>query len=66
MFKNLFTPQPQVEVIDVDLDPRATPGVEAPSPNELSRWLDGNVEIIDLGDAKRDEMIQPTTWHDKD
>ena len=29
MFKNLFTPQPQVEVIDVDLDPRATPGVEA-------------------------------------
>lgn len=63
MFKSLFNPQPQVEVIDIDLDPRGTPGVQGPSPSELDRWLDGDVEEVDLGSPKRDGLIVPSTWH---
>jgi hypothetical protein len=62
MFKNLFNPQANNEEVEVNLDPRA-PGIQGLPAEEINRWLDGNVEIIDLGDAKRDEMIQPTTWH---
>jgi hypothetical protein len=62
MFKNLFNPQANDKEVEVNLDPRA-PGIQGLPAEEINRWLDGNVEIIDLGDAKRDEMIQPTTWH---
>jgi hypothetical protein len=61
MLKNLFTSNPSEKNLQIKLDPR--PGIQAPPPNILMQWLDEDVEVVDLGRAKRDEVIRPTTWH---
>ena len=52
----------QGSALEMDLDPRS--GVQSPSPSEIRNWLEDDVEVIDLGDEKRDTLIQPTTWHE--
>jgi hypothetical protein len=47
--------------IDISLDPR--PGVDLLPPNHIIQWLEDDVEVIDLGEVRRDDVIQPTTWH---
>ncbi len=61
MLKHLFGSEPKKESTAISLDPR--PGIAAPPPNILQQWLDKDVEVIDLGVVRRDEVIQPTTWH---
>lgn len=61
MFTNPFSPSQQDEPLEINLDPR--PGIYTPSPADIQLWLDEDVEVIDLGEIKRDEVIQPTTWH---
>ena len=62
MFEKLFNQAPKSDqAVEISMDPR--PGVQTLSPSEISRWLEGGVEVIDLGTVNRDEVIQPTTWH---
>lgn len=61
MFKNWLTLTGERQQVEISPDPR--PGVLAPSPADLNRWLEEDVEVIDLGEARRDQVIQPTTWH---
>lgn len=60
MFRNLFITEPE-QVVEINPDPR--PGVNPVPLDLLRRWLDESVEVIDLGSPKRDQVIQPTTWH---
>lgn len=60
MFNSQFT-HDKPQVVEINTDPQ--PGVGSPSPTELLHWLEQDVEIIDLGSPRRDQVIQPTTWH---
>jgi hypothetical protein len=61
LWKALFPSAHEEKRVEVNLDPR--PGVSAPPPSTIREWLDDDVEVIDLGETRRDSVIQPTTWH---
>lgn len=51
-------PDGQPEVIRIE----APPSIHGPAQADIDRWLQG-ADVIDLGSPKRDQAIQPTTWH---
>ncbi len=61
MFENIMRSAQAGKTIEISPDPR--PGIGTPTSPDMLRWLDDDAEIIDLGQPKRDEVIQPTTWH---